>query len=275
MNKKIQYNNEFLIFTNYKEPLVEIKPGLGFGYYGALLVTEDKTKLQCHICGKLFADVGTHARQAHKISVIEYREQFKLAKKTALLSEKERNARKQRFIDYLGTLSKEELERRKQKAIENWKHKGSYQPKISLETKNKRGSCPDQCLAKIKEVADKIGKVPSLNEFVKVCKTQKYKHWIIDTFGSWNEALKLLNYDVKEKDGLSNGRKYRDEELLGYLYSYYKMNKKVPTATDWKRNLLPSKGTYIRHFGSINKARELADIPYWIGNKLTYHHIKK
>ena len=36
--------------------------------------------------------------------------------------------------------------------------------------------------------------------------------------------------------------------------------RKLPTATDFKRGLLPSYDTYIKHFKSIEEARQMAGV---------------
>lgn len=261
---RIKHEDNILTLTNYKEPLMEVKDG--FGYYGTLAVTVDGELAQCHICGKLFKDVGKHAEQAHNVKVRKYKEQFKLAYTTALISEAEREARKYRMLDYLKSLTPEERRINKERNIkrlkEALKKRKKGQPKLALESYNKRGTCPQQLLAKIKEVEKKLGHVPTLAEFIDVTGGQRYKHLIFKVYGSWKNAVKLATNktDFTPKNSGNTRFRYTDDELLSALKDFWEQNKKLPTATDCKRGLLPSENTYTRRFGSLVKARKLAKV---------------
>ncbi len=253
---------ETLTLKHYKLPLLPIPTGLGFGYYGALSVTTDGDKVQCHLCGKLYESLALHIYGHHNMRVAEYREKFNLSRSTALVSEKERERLKEATLTWLKSLSKEQKRKMQEKAtraVRAWKKENPNRAwRIRLETKNKRGTCPDQLLAKITEIKEKLGYVPSLKEFVKECGTERYKHLIFTTFGSWANALSMLKYEQKENT--SQMPKYTDEELLEYLVNFAKTNGRVPTCSDSKRDFLPSKDTYRVRFGSFERAKELAGL---------------
>lgn len=250
-----------LTFTHYKEPLKQIPEGSGFGYYGAILMSKDFQKMQCHICGGLYDSVGAHATQAHKITNLQYKEKFQLARETALISEGFRFKLQQRTLAWLKTLTEEEKTALKQKARANYRRPQTRQPKIALETKNKRGTCPDQLLDKIKQVALKLGHTPSKKEFTEVCGTQRFTHLIYQVYGSWSKAVEMCGLKLKErKRSPGDPTKYSDEELLEYLAIFAQENNKIPTHTDFNRGLLPSYDNYIRRWGSIEKARQLAGV---------------
>ncbi len=259
--------DQVLTLKHYKEPLLAVKKGDGFGYYGALSVTIDGTKVQCHICGNLFEDMGTHARQKHRISHNEYREKFKLAYQTSLISEKVRENRKQMTLLWLASLTKKEkaayqanVRRRYQEWIKAGKPKKEMPSAHMLETKNKRGTCPDQLLAKIHEVAKTISHTPTLAEFITETGGQRYKHLILKTFGSWNQAIKMSKLTPHEPTGVFVRHTYSDEELLEYLHIYAQENNSIPTATDSKRGLIPDFEVYQRRFGTFEHARERAGV---------------
>ena len=106
--KKIfeEKSKNWLLFYNYKEPLKEIKNG--YGYYGAILATEDGTKIQCHLCGGLYSELQAHIRMFHSMKVRDYKEKFELAYTTSLISESIRNERKMRTLEWLKTLTPEQ-----------------------------------------------------------------------------------------------------------------------------------------------------------------------
>ena len=263
MNKEEQLNH-VVTLMHYKEPLKAVPKVLGFGYYGALSGTLDGEKIQCHICGKLYKAVGPHAQQAHKVLVNRYREMFDLARSTALISEKEREKRKQRTISWMKTLTKKDLQeirRRQKRGVRLYREKYiARRFKIRLETKNKRGVCPDQLIAKIQEAAKSLGHTPTKNEFIDYCKSQRFVHLIYATFGSWTKALSQAKLTPSQPKTYNTYRKYSDDELLDYLSIFYTETGRVPTETDCRRGFIPTSEVYSRRFGSLPKAREKAGI---------------
>lgn len=256
--------NTELTFAHYKEPLMEIPKGKGHGYYGAILMSKDCTKMQCHVCGELFESVAAHAWQAHGMRSLEYKEKFQLARKTALISESFRWKLQQKTLDWLKTLTQEQKDEMKQQAKDGLrayrKDSDSFQPKIALETKNKRGTCPEQILDKIKKVADKLGHTPTKKEFITECGGQRYTHLIYQVYGSWTNALKLVDMKPEYKKNRGGGKIYDDEFLLESLVIFAQENNKIPTFTDFNRGLLPSYDAYIRRWGSIETARREAGV---------------
>lgn len=265
MTQQIKIGETYLTIKNYKEPLKEIKKKDGFGFYGTLLATNDGQYIQCHVCGQLYQNLSRHVLNAHKkrfSSIKEYREHYELARSTALISETERIRLKKATLRWLATLTPKQLEERKRKMRDVFRRRGNYQPPIALETKNKRGTCPDQLLAKIKEVADRLKKTPTLGQFIHETGTQRYKFLIFKTFGSWNNALKMLKLPLNETKSHKGARhrRHTDEELLEYLRIFTQENQMKPTATDCKRGLLPGYEVYERHFGTFEEARQQAGV---------------
>lgn len=256
---------EFLTLKHYKEPLKPISAKNGYGYYGALQITLDGDKIQCHQCGLLFQNLSRHILQTHKISSRDFKIKYKLSFTTRLISESERIRMKEKALEYWRSLTDKEKNERKRKAILKYKYwkkdnkNHKIQPKEQLESKNKKGTCPDQLLEKIKEVKNKIGHTPSLMEFMQETGGQRYKHLIFKTFGSWKNALVMGKFQPKEKKSYQK-KVYSEEELIEYLKIYYQENNRTPTASDCRLGLIPAYEVYIRHFGSFPKARELAGL---------------
>lgn len=259
---------EDLIFYNYKEPLKPVEKG--YGYYGVILSTDGGERIQCHICGKTYEELNAHVRQAHSMNTKDYKEKYKLAYLTVLISEKRRIARQKAMFKWFHSQTKEQKEffkKRQREAfleyLEN-RHLKREQPKLTLESKNKRGTCPDQLLARIKEVSDKLGRSPSKEDFISYYGHKKYWRAILYTFGSWVKAKEMLGYSRligggNNKAGIPN--QYTDEELLEYLKKFYENNGRIPMTSDCKRGLLPDYKTYASRFGSLPIAREMAGLP--------------
>ena len=136
-----------LVLMNYKEPLRSVEDG--FGYYGAILVSQNKDFIQCHICGELHRSLGRHILTKHNMRVPEYKKMYGLSYDTALVGETTRRKLAETAIYFMQNLSEEEKKRRKEKrdaAIKKFnEERGEW--KVSLEVKNKYGTCPDQTLA--------------------------------------------------------------------------------------------------------------------------------
>lgn len=260
--EKIKDKDEYLTLTHYKEPLKEVTNG--FGYIGALCSTLDGDKLQCHLCGELYRCLDKHIFNTHNMKVDEYREKFELARTTALISETIREERKQRTLLWIAEQDKKYGKNWRERLVAQGRagalKRSKGQPKVRLETKNKRGVCPDQLIAKIQEVAKKLNHTPSKNDFIRETGGQRYVHLIYATFGSWTTAVTKAN--LKAKVVVQNGgrRNYNGEELLEFLSDFYRNQKKIPTETDCRRGLIPPSSTYRSYFGSLPKARELAGI---------------
>lgn len=247
-----------LQYLNYKLPLKPVENG--HGYMGTLGQTEDGELVQCHICGDLVKNLGHHAFFKHEMKAKEYREKFQLGKRTALCSDLFSKERKERGLKNWAKLSEEE----KRSRIETM-HKHTDRSKgnpRTLEALNKDGMCPDQLLERIQEVADKVGHSPTHQEFIKHYKG-KYVGAINRTFGSWNGAKRILKlHPCKPGSEIPHNRsKYTNDQLIGYLRSFYKEKKEIPTHADCKRGFLPSWYLYQHRFGGMKKARQLAGIP--------------
>lgn len=268
MRHTIKYKDTFLTFYNYKEPLKKVVGG--FGYEGVLLSTIDGKEVQCHICGELFSNVAKHTISVHKDitpTAHAYKEKFKLAFETALISEVERERRKEEGFRFWASMTPEQRRRHveliNRKAAAWLKKNPDYhkQPKIQLETKNKRGTCPDQLLEKIRVVAKKLGKTPSKTEFINHYDSQRFLHLIYATFGSWLKAVELAGLSKRPRvEHMGDKNRYSDDELLEFLTLFHQENGKIPSYTDARRKLLPDAAIYERRFGSFAKARELAGI---------------
>lgn len=248
-----------LVLMHYKEPLRRARGG--YGYLGAIQILPDGTGIQCHICGKTFANLSMHIYGKHKMRVKDYKTKYQLAPETALVSESHRIKLKNSMIAWLKTLTPEEIQawRAKQKlsGVKGARNRPKGQPKFTLESKNKQGTCPDQLLDRIRKVRKELGHTPSKKEFIKACGTTRYYRNILSTFGGYHNALKELKLTPKPA-GVWN--KYTDKEILDRLRQFHRTTRRVPTGSDARRGFIPRESTINSHFGSLVKARQLAGI---------------
>lgn len=262
---------EQLTLNPYKEPLTPVPHGKGFGFYGALSSTENGGKLQCHICGCLVENLASHSLQTHKVSSVEYKERFKLAKMTALWCEVLRNKHKERMLNWWASQTPESLAKimeHKRQCIQLAQKSHKKGATISLETRNIRGTCPEQIVGKIREVYVKLGHRPTILEMAnETGNGRRFEALVRRVFGSWTKALELAGIDetvfrrrrvyLKKTTGTEKVV-YTDAELLEYLKNFHKNTGKIPSHSDFVRGYFPAYDTYLRRFGGITKARALA-----------------
>jgi len=250
-----------LIYLNYKEPLTTVEDG--HGYLGALAQTTDGHKVQCHICGELYYNLGSHVFTTHQLKAVEYREKFQLGRRTPLCSDVASQEYKERALSRIATMSDEDRAAQiesMRKAAQKARRVGNPR---SLESLNKEGMCPDQLIARILECAESLGKSPTHEDF-KQYYSGKYVGAIVRTFGSWNAAKANASLPPNKPGSRTPWNKghsrYTDEILLEYLRNLSKEKGGRPTASDWNRGFLPDYHIYLKRFGSIEKARQLAGV---------------
>ena len=251
-----------VFYYGYKEPLKKFKDG--YGYMGALAYSKDLEEVQCHMCGKFFKALrSNHTQKCSGLSLVEYRDKVGLARSTPLIGE---GVRMTLVKNYKGCqkrynafgfkkLTKEQKDQAKRNTIkENKSRRGR---KISLETKNKRGSCPDQLLDKIIRLEKELGHVPNKADFQRKYKG-RFMGTIYETFGSWVKAVEKAGM---KPQSVEKAEKYLLEALCAYMVEFYERNKRTPVSSDMARGLLPDGRVYRKHFPTINHARAVAGVP--------------
>lgn len=235
----------------YKEPLQEVDEG--FGYKGTLKQSVGKTHIQCHICGYFFKSLGHHVRD-HGINAKQYKDKFDLARGTSLMSDKARTARvaislattkkhKQTFLAGLA------------KGRKTMGDAPRHSKKKSLEAKNKQGRCYYQLLDKINNLAKKLEKVPTSDEFGKEY-GYSYLRNVQRTFGTWNRGLTIAGFTPIAIRG--QHFKY-DEYMVGELFKeFMQIEGRPPRRADLKGGFLPDGAVIDRLFGGIIEARKYA-----------------
>jgi hypothetical protein len=115
----------------------------------------------------------------------------------------------------------------------------------------------EQILGELLASAERLGRSPTMREFVDDPKTTVHPQTVIEHFGSWNAA--------KRAAGLVPRRFATREELLGLLRELGEELGRPPTARDIDehRGRLPSKSLYWHTFGSLTNALREAgfDVP--------------
>lgn len=237
------------VMNNFKEPLSPVKDG--FGYYGTLTYDESRKFTQCHLCGYFFKQLGKHVGMAHGVPVRAFREEMGLPMQKSLTAPSAAVPNFERYAK-MTVEEKTALRERLQSGRGDSTSQGRARQK-SLYYKNLEGRCPAQLLDKIDTLAKELGRAPSYKEYQK-----RYGHAtgrsVYSTYGSWNEALRLL--ELSPSKGGTPFR-YDKKILLELLRDFQREYGREPMYSDCSRTMLPSAQTYESHFGTWSKAKQL------------------
>lgn len=245
--------------ATYKQPMQTVEGG--FGYYGAITQTNDGGQIQCHICGYYFGNLGTHVAFKHKMSVRDYKIKYGLRIMDGLLSPTAKLGYQERYNLYARKTS-EEFAAMSRLAQAAQKAKGYIAggDMWTAQTRNEKGMCKEQTMAKIKHIGELMDGMPTEAAFLREYGSgQKdvVKHW----FGSWNNALEeagLVNYH----DARKAIRERRISALLDNMVAFFDRENRTPLWSDFKSSdTLPDPKTVLSYFGNMNNARRAAGVP--------------
>lgn len=243
-------DEKFISLSNYKAPFVPVKDG--YGSDGVQEMHKNGEHLRCKVCGDWFTYLGGHVGQ-HGLTAREYKVKYKLKFGTALVGEKVREKMVRSGLEHgpksLSKISTEVRSKAQAAAAKaNKRDPGSRK----LEFQNERGLCYDQILDKIVQAADYFGRTPSQIEFVAYAGVSVPT--VVHRYGSWNKALELAGLKL-----LHAPTKWDKGSLGAILRNFIDLHKRIPTQSDTKRGMMPSKSVYYHHFGvgSYKKVSQL------------------
>jgi hypothetical protein len=110
----------------------------------------------------------------------------------------------------------------------------------------------EDLLQELRECAARLGASPTMREFAEDPEATIHPQTVVDHFGSWNAA--------KREAGLMPRRRATREELLDALRTLGEELGRRPTTKDVEaaRGRVPSRGVYVKAFGSMRDALRLA-----------------
>lgn len=247
--------------TNYKEPMEKVEGG--FGYYGAITTTNDGTQIQCHICGYYFANVGMHVSLKHGVKGRDYKVKYGLRVHDGLLSPVLRVKMQKQYNESGMRRTPEEMAAMSRKGLKVRRDRGDTIGGSNgwiAQTRNEKGMCKDQTIAKIKHLSEKMGVQPTAQAFYREYGTGQadvIRHW----FGTWTKAMKELGFKTYEEI-LAIQRAKRKTKALDDIYAFFQTNQRTPQYSDFKAiDWLPAPETVTGYYGSLNNARLLAGVP--------------
>lgn len=110
----------------------------------------------------------------------------------------------------------------------------------------------EELLEELRVCAERVGASPTMREFAEDPETTIHPQTIVDHFGSWNAA--------KREAGLMVRRRATPDELLAVLRDLGEELGRRPSTKDMvaARGRVPSRGVYVKTFGSMREALRLA-----------------
>lgn len=242
-----------MIKTLYKaqEPFMEVKHG--HGYQGVLMYDDIEDKVQCHICGLWYVNVGSHTNQKHKVHADEYKMRYGLTLRTALCSVGLSNRRREATNKAIenGTIRPDIASK---KASFNNQKKRSYR-QIGTQTNqyyNKNGLCDLQIVTRYNVVKSIVGHEPFMSEIIQYDK-KLYHSGIVPRYGNLENFKKNLMIVAVKLPPLN---KIESTDLIASLRKFAHENKRTPRVTDFA----PKHKPFYRAFGSWSNALRTAGI---------------
>jgi hypothetical protein len=237
-------------YGDYKEPFVQLE-GAVSGHPQGVLLKADDGKLLCAYCGKIYDNLGNHARLTHGLPASEYKKEVGLLQKSALVSEVGR----QRSIR-TALRSRSEGKLRQRVSPSNYDYqkqaKGDKSPMRVPEFDNKTGRCYAQVLTVSRQIAHKQRTVT----FAALARHGIGKKTVRRYFGDLKGLRDAMGVDVAR-----SSRRYTDRQLLDVLRNTARDLGRTPTESDLRRLGLPSKSTYHTRFGTLATAVGKAGLP--------------
>ncbi len=164
--KRIKYDSPsgYINIGKWIPPFMPVKNGQ-FGFMGILAEDVKSGKLQCHICGEWYKMLSTHVFAKHNLKQSKYQQKFGLLVSTCLQTMKIRKDRS----DLMTKMRKDHPRKMNAKGTfekNNTLSANRKGKKKALESQNKYGVCELQMEHKIKTLARKLGKTPTLTDIL-------------------------------------------------------------------------------------------------------------
>ena len=242
------------------EPFMEVKRG--YGYQGILLHDDVNDKIQCHICGKYFDNLGQHIWMKHKTKSADYKIEYGLTLRTPLCSTKRSNKLRQIAEQRLkeGTLKPAKASDAARMTNRNKKHNYKYRRQGStMLLKNRNGLCELQIKYRYDIVSDIVKRIPMQSDILKYDRKLFYCG-IVPNYGNLNNFRESIKVKSMKWEDYSRITK---EKLIAELRKIRFDEHKLPKTTmfmNGNRNGKPSLQCYYRAFGSWSNALRIAGL---------------
>lgn len=224
----------------------------GKSVQGALEYDQERDLVKCHECGDWFKSVGVHSEQAHNLTAREYKAKHGLSRKTALISEGTRA----KFIKHhSGRICLNPCRTGSLKGC----RASEVRYGMAAEGRNLKRNCQAQLIARVNEIASKLGRTPTESELQSsgvnprtLCKVLSVRNT--------SAAMEMAGLAPRAKGNPGwqaarpSSKKYSKSFLIESIRNFYVEHQRVPSRSDHLRGLLPCASVFVGYFGSMKSA---------------------
>jgi hypothetical protein len=238
--RHVRIRNQIILYE-LKEPYV----ASGASILGALEYDQATDRVKCHECGEWFENLARHISGKHQIPIIEYKRTHGLRRRTCLWNEKMRTEAAARMESRGAAM----IKLRQAPFVRPTQPKGV----IKHEQRNVRSMCHAQVLDRMQKLGQELRRTPTNEELYAVGLNSGNLRRMFSC--TMRELILLAGLEPRKR-----AKVLTKAELLAVLHGFYLKHGRAPYLTDHRREMLPSRNTYIKYFGSWAAARELAGI---------------
>ncbi len=225
----------------------------GFGYQGVLMHDDNEDKVQCHICGKWFDNLGKHTR-SHDMTPDDYRMKVGLSLRTGLCSQKISARRSEVAKKTYKTVGPKMIRASRKVRTRRSVKRAKYHrqnPSSSMQFKNGRGLCDLQMRARYAVVKSMAGREPTSGDLIR--HDRKLYGVICQRYGL-NPWRKMVGAKILNRNEY---RMVPDVDLIAKLRKFAHAHGCRPRPSDFvgKNHCI-----FYRRFGSWSNALRMAGL---------------
>jgi hypothetical protein len=224
----------------------------GKSVFGALEYDEATDRVRCHECGKWFVSMSQHLR-THSMTASEYKDKHGLRRAAGLCGMRlgvEFRQRGSRTMD--GRVSPLAILTPDQRRAAIAKRKTSRRH----EKRNEDGHCPAQALQDLRDLAERLGRTPTVKEIYAAGMSADSLPWTFSV-RRISDVLSLAGLAPRTGTGF---RMYSRDLLIEMLRDFYVKHGRVPNNHDRRMKMFPPHSILTYHFGSMQAAYEAAGL---------------
>lgn len=230
---------------------MEVKEG--YGYLGVLMYDDVNDKVQCHICGKWFVNVGGHTSKKHKIPADDYKIRFGLTLRTALCSIGLSNKRRETTQDCIEKgLIRQDIMTQGAKYNRQKNRRYRQSGVKTHQYYNRAGLCELQIKTRYEIVKKIVGDEPTQNQILQYDR-KLFGCGIVPRYGNLNNFKKHIGVEPNPQLPPNT---IPTLDLVAELRKAAHLLKRAPRVTDF----MPKHKPYYRAFGSWSNALRTAGI---------------
>lgn len=254
----VRINGEIFLYE-LKAPFVSS----GCSISGGIEYRKYDDTLKCHECGDWYKNLGLHSRNSHGLTAEQYKQKHGMRRKTSLVCERMREVCIKNMVSLNAANGGSpvnqdpQLRERANNALVA-AGRGARRSKLTDETRNSKMLCQAQVMARVKDLADSLGRTPSVADLREADLSVSQVMFSLGC-STATDAMAMCGL-VPNRKGESPFTGYTEEMCFALLEAFLSSKGRRPTCSDQNRGLFPPRSVLARLFGggvgSLIKAYE-------------------